>query len=463
MNYIEEIKAAGFGTNPAYPQNDIGIARLFYDLHSGVICFVPERNTWFAYSGRRWVKENGIYRALELCKDFTQGLNEFAKIYRADDSEFIKYAGKLTSRHNRESILKDAQSISPVSLSEFDKDKLLLNCLNGTLNLKNFTLQHNPNDRITKLAFAKFDPAATCDRWERFIDEVMCGERDTSAYLQKAMGYACTGLMDYECFFVLYGQSSRNGKTTLTESVGTVLGDYCITAQPQTFARRNSDGSAASPDTARLKGARLINIPEPEKEMTLNSALIKQLTGGDKYAGRYLNENIFEFRMEGKPFINTNHLPRVSDDTVFASGRAKIIPFKKHFTEAEQDKTLKQKFREGKAKSAILNWLVDGYRLILETGFDAPPTVVQAVAEYREEADVIGVLLSEHTVGKDGGRLSTALLYAHYAAWTKDNGYKPMNNKNFVSEIQRRFEIRRDGKVGKVIIGLAMAFEQTPR
>ncbi|GHV32896.1 hypothetical protein FACS18949_05370 [Clostridia bacterium] len=401
MDYIEAIKAAGFGTNPAYPQNDIGIARLFYDLHSGVICFVPECKTWFAYSRRRWVKEHGIYRAQELCKDFTQGFSEYALLYHADDSDMLKWAGSLTKRNNRDGILKDAQSIAPVPLSEFDKDKLLLNCLNGTLNLKNFTLQsHNPQDRITKLAFVKYDPGATYDRWERFIDEVMCGERDTAAYLQKALGYACTGLMDYECFFVLYGQSSRNGKTTLTESVGTVLGDYCITAQPQTFARRNSDGSAASPDTARLKGARLINIPEPEKEMTLNSALIKQLTGGDKYAGRYLNENIFEFRMEGKPFINTNHLPRVSDDTVFASGRAKIIPFKKHFTEAEQDKTLKQKFREGKAKSAILNWLVDGYRLILEVGFDAPPTVVQAVAEYREEADVIGIFLSEHTVGK---------------------------------------------------------------
>jgi putative DNA primase/helicase len=458
MDYIEAINAAGFGENPAYPQNDIGIARLFYDLHSGVICFVPERNTWFAYSGRRWVKENGIYRALELCKDFTQGLNEYAKIYRADDSEFIKYAGKLTSRHNRESILKDAQSISPVSLSEFDKDKLLLNCLNGTLNLRSFVLQpHNPNDRITKLAFAKYDPDATCDRWERFIDEVMCGDADTAAYLQKALGYALTGLMDYECFFVLYGQTSRNGKTTLTESVGTVLGDYCITAQPQTFARRNSDGSAASPDTARLKGARLINIPEPEKEMTLNSALIKQLTGGDKYAGRYLNENIFEFRMEGKPFINTNHLPRVSDDTVFASGRAKIIPFRRHFGDNEQDKTLKQKFREGKAKSAILNWLVDGYRLLLEVGFDAPPAVVQAVAEYREEADVIGVFLSEYTSAKENGRVATTELYARYAQWAKDNGYRPLSNRPFVGEIKRRFEVKHNGHQGNIVIGIVLA------
>jgi putative DNA primase/helicase len=457
MDYINAIKAAGFGQNPAYPQNDIGIAKLFFDLHSNVICFVPESKTWYAYSGRRWVKENGVYRAIELCKAFTQAFSEYAKQYHADDQDFVRYAGKLTSRRNRDGILADARSIAPVSLNDFDKDKLLLNCLNGTLNLRYFSLQpHNPQDRITKLAFAKYDPDAVCERWDRFIDEIMCGDQDTAVYLQKSMGYACTGLMEYECFFVLYGSSSRNGKTTPTESIGTVLGDYCITAQPQTFARRNSDGSAASPDTARLKGARLINIPEPEKEMSLNSALIKQLTGGDKYAGRFLNENIFEFRMEGKPFINTNHLPRVSDDTVFASGRAKIIPFKKHFTAAEQDKTLKQKFREGKAKSAILNWLVMGYRLITEVGFDSPPSVEQAIAEYREEADVIGLFLAESTCGKENGRLSTALLYSHYAAWAKENGYKAMNNKNFVSEIARRHEIRRDGKVGKVIIGLAL-------
>jgi hypothetical protein len=82
----------------------------------------------------------------------------------------LKWAGSLIKRNNRDGILKDAQSIAPVPLSEFDKDKLLLNCLNGTLNLRNFALQpHNPRDRITKLAFAKYDPAATSERWERFI------------------------------------------------------------------------------------------------------------------------------------------------------------------------------------------------------------------------------------------------------------------------------------------------------
>jgi putative DNA primase/helicase len=72
------------------------------------------------------------------------------------------------------------------------------------------------------------------------------------------------------------------------------LGDYARTIQPQTLSRRPSDGSAASPDIARLKGARLVNMPEPEKGLELNIALVKQLTGGDTYTGRFLHENPVE-------------------------------------------------------------------------------------------------------------------------------------------------------------------------
>ena len=55
---------------------------------------------------------------------------------------------------------------------------------------------------------------------------------------------------------------------------------------------------------------------------------MKQLAGGVKTClGRFLNEKVFEFPMESKIMIRINHLLRVADDTVFASGRVKIIPF----------------------------------------------------------------------------------------------------------------------------------------
>jgi hypothetical protein len=105
MDYIEQITAAGFGQNPTYPQNDIGIARLFFDLHSGKIRYVGEAKSWYAYDGRRWTKTNGLFRAMELCKDFTQSFGEYAKQYHKDDEDFVKYASKLTARRKREGIL----------------------------------------------------------------------------------------------------------------------------------------------------------------------------------------------------------------------------------------------------------------------------------------------------------------------------------------------------------------------
>ena len=464
MDYIEAIKAAGFGTNPAYPQNDIGIARLFYDLHSGVIRYVPEAKTWFAYNGRCWVKNNGQFVAAERLKAFTQAFNEYAIENHSDDEKFLKWASGLTSRRNREGILSDAKSIAPISLTEFDKDKLLLNVQNGTLNLRNFALQpHNAADLITKMARVKHDPKAKCERWERFISEIMCGDVDTAVYLQKAMGYALTGLTHFEQFYILYGSTTRNGKSTLTETVAHILGDYARTIQPQTFSRRSPDGAAASPDIARLQGARLVNMPEPEKGMDLNVALMKQLTGGDTMVGRHLNENPFEFKAEFKPFINTNHLPRVSDDTVFASGRAKIIPFDRHFTETEQDKSLKKSFQRVESKSAILNWLLDGYRLILEVGFEPPERVEKAIQAYRQEADTIGIFLAECTVENAESRLPTNELYPVYANWAKDNGYRPLSNRPFVSELRRKYEVRHNGKIGNFIGGLALAFDPQPR
>jgi putative DNA primase/helicase len=427
---------------------------------------VVESKTWYSYTGKRWVKDEGGLWVMERCKEFAQAYRKYAESLDDGSEEskaFIKYATGFHTRRKREGLLSDARSIAPKSIANFDRDRMLLNCINGTLSLKDFDLKpHNAGDYITKITRVKYDHTAKCTRWEKFVDEVMCGDADTAVFLQKALGYALTGDTTLECFFILYGNTTRNGKSTLTETVGHILGDYARTIQPQTLSRRPSDGSAASPDTARLKGARLVNMPEPEKGLELNIALVKQLTGGDTYTGRFLNENPIEFSPEFKIFINTNHLPRTTDDTVFTSGRVKLIPFDRHFTAAEQDNGLKKLFRRRDSMSGILNWLVEGYRLMLELGMTTPARVEAAVAAYREEADIMGAFLADYTRPEDGERLPTSVLYAYYMQWAKDNGYKHMNNKNFVGEIRRRCDVRRDGKDGNVIVGLALTICQSP-
>jgi len=43
MNYLSLFKEKFIESNEQYPQNDIGIARLFYDLHSGSIESITDK------------------------------------------------------------------------------------------------------------------------------------------------------------------------------------------------------------------------------------------------------------------------------------------------------------------------------------------------------------------------------------------------------------------------------------
>jgi putative DNA primase/helicase len=160
---------------------------------------------------------------------------------------------------------------------------------------------------------------------------------------------------------------------------------------------------------------------------------------------------------EFKIFFNTNHLPRTNDDTIFASGRVRIIPFERHFTAKEQDPGLKNLFRKSANKSAILNWLIDGYRLMLETGLDVTERMQSALDEYRSECDSVGNFLSERIVPADGQKLQTSALYAAYTAQTKMSGNRPLSVQQFVGEVKKRYDIGRDRTLGTVIYNSALS------
>ena len=307
IDYFSKFKELQIETNPIYPRNDIGVARLFFDLHSDAARYVIEAKSWYHFDGRRWKKDEGGFRVMEMCKSFAESFVKYVEA-TANDKTFSKYAASFTGRKRREGILSDARSIKPMNISMFDRNKNLFNCQNGTYDLAKMEFRpHSRSDFITNMAHVKFNAETKCERWERFISEIMCGDADTARFLQKAFGYGLSGETNLECFFILYGSKTRNGKSTLTETIGNLMGDYSKTIQPQSLSKRSDNGASASPDMARLKGARLVNVAEPEKGLELNTALIKQLTGGDTYTGRLLYENSIEFKPEFKMYINTNH------------------------------------------------------------------------------------------------------------------------------------------------------------
>lgn len=439
--------------NPQFLLHDMGMSKLFYEIFKDHICYVYEPKCWYVYDGKHWIKDIQNLKIIEYCKLFTYALSDYGTEIRED--KIVKLAGSLCNIKRRENIIKDATSINPRSLNDFDTNKRLLNCENGILDLENKKfLAHTSDKLITKLSNVTYDKELKCDRWIQFISEIMQGDEESSRFLQKTFGYALCGDISLECFFIFYGSTSRNGKSTCCETIANIFGDYAINVQPESIGKNNRSGSAPSPDIARLKGARLVIMAEPEKGLELNVSLIKQLTGGDKYTGRFLHENPIEFTPEFKIIINTNHRPRINDDTVFSSDRVKLLPFERHFNAEERDTGLKSFFRQEENKSGILNWMIEGYYLLQTQSLTIPNKMTQAVTEYREESDVFGTFLSETICEAVGCRLSTSTLYNKYKNWCDDNGYHALNSKNFVGELRKRYTIKRNGTRGNEVLDI---------
>ena len=321
-------------TNPRYGRDEIGMGNMFADFFKPIARYNSERGIWYVYDGKVWQPDTENLKVAELLAD---KLYVFALTITEEDARkrFIDRVRKLQLRKHRETILKDAKSVFPLSMKHYDRDIYLFNCQNGTLDLRTMEFrEHRPEDYLTKVSPVIYDPKADCPRWRTFITEIMQGDKARADYLQKAIGYALTGDTRMECLFILYGPTSRNGKGTTMESILRIMGEYGKNADPTMLqAKFNSQSGEPSEEIARLAGSRFVNISEPEKKITLDAALTKRLTGNDTITARYLHENSFEFRPNFKIFINTNHRPNITDLTLFESGRIKIIPFDRHFDE----------------------------------------------------------------------------------------------------------------------------------
>lgn len=432
--------------NPRYSRDDIGTSLLFADFSKPIARYVAESKQWYNYRDGIWVPDTGNLMTTELCKRLVAGLLIYSTSITDDKqrTEYQKFVSCLNKRNNREKILKDATSIHFVSMSDFDRNPYLLNCQNGTLDLKAGVFHpHNPSDLLTKMAGVKYDPNAVCIRWDQFVDEVTMGDKQLAIYLQKALGYALSGDTSEECFFLLYGPKSRNGKSTLMETVMHIMGDYSKSARPETIGERHTSGSSPNEDIARLAGARLVNISEPDKQLVLSVATVKTLTGNDTITARYLHENSFEFKPQFKMVINTNHLPRATDNTIFNSGRVKVIPFQRHFTPAEQDKTLKNTLTQPQNLSGILNWLIQGYNLFQAQRLVPPPVVEQATAEYQQDNDKYSRFLSDEFDIAPGCEERTLDAYVRYQAWCDTNGFRPGSIQTFSTEIKKLVTVER--------------------
>ena len=382
------------------------------------------------------------------------------------NSDYLKAVSNLCNIRNRNNMLQDSRDVYYFSNEDLDTNDYLLNVQNGTIDLSEDTpkfLQHTPDMLLSKICNVNYNPAASCKEWEKFLGEIMQGNQEKIKYLQKIAGLSLTGNTQEETCFILYGSTTRNGKSTFCETLIYLLGDYALTMKPESLAiKQNTDSRQASGDIARLAGCRFCNASEPPKRMLIDTALLKSLLGRDSITARHLHQREFSFMPKFKLVINTNYLPAITDDTVFTSGRINVISFDRHFEPEEQDKHLKDKLRQDSELSGVLNWCIDGLRMYRKEGLYPPAAVQQATETYRTDSDKIGNFIKE-CLTETGKNSSIKSVYEVYSTWCSDNGYGTESKGNFISELKGKGLYATSGTVdGKTVKNIVKGYTVEP-
>ncbi|MBD5495432.1 MAG: DNA primase [Lachnospiraceae bacterium] len=444
-----------------YETSDKGFGRLFADVFKDKHRYNPSRKDFMRYNGKHWIDDIEGLSARASAKALSDALVRYA-INVDTEGKYLKAVSTLCNIRNRNNMLQDSKDVYFFSNEQLDVNDYLLNVQNGTLDLtddKPKFVEHSPDMLLSKICNAEYDPAADCREWKKFLMEIMQDDKEKILYLQKIAGLSLTGNTEQETCFILYGSTTRNGKSTFCETLIHLLGDYALTMKPESLAvKQNLDSRQASGDIARLAGCRFCNASEPPKRMLFDTALLKYLLGRDSITARHLHQREFSFIPKFKLVINTNYLPTIIDDTVFSSGRINVISFDRHFEPQEQDKDLKNRLRDKSEMSGILNWCIEGLKLYRKEGLKPPVAVQTATNIYRTDSDKIGNFINECLTKTDKNSKAKDI-YEVYSKWCEENGFGVENKSNFFAELKTKGLFANSGTVeGKTVKNIVKGY-----
>jgi putative DNA primase/helicase len=436
----------------SYNLTDLGNAERFATKYYDKVRWCETWNTWLVFNGKCWEPDRVGY-VDQLAKAVVRNIyNEAAA--EPDDhcrKQIAKHAAASESNRSVRAMLDRAKSELPAIPAEFNKHLYLLNCNNGTLDLRTGELRpHSPYDLLTRCLKIDYNPLAICAKWEDFIQGIFDNDEALIQFMKESLGMSLCGDTSEQCIFICHGSGS-NGKTTMLETIRIIMEDYGLAANIETFQVRKNQGIGN--DVAELYGARLVTASENTMGSRLNEAFIKKLSGKEPLRARRLHENEFQFMPEFTIWFAVNHKPVVKDTSKGMWRRVHFIPFSVTIEGDKIDKHLGEKLLS--ESEGILTWLVQGHIDWHTRGhLEAPETVQEATKAYRAEMDTIANFLDEQC--EMSGEVGATKIYQAYKTWCDENGERHEKQTGFGTQLtERGFEKERT-RTGIIYRGLSL-------
>ncbi len=488
----KKAKDSSLASNPEFVDqcldaNEFGDSLIFAHHFEKIYFYNFSENEFYVWFGHYW-KRDTLNTALAQVDRVAQeymarvealdGMIREAYQEQNDDSakalnyrrqEFLKRIKQLRTHRRRGNILEYVKSniTKPLAKegSELDSHPDLLACKNGVVDLSTGAFRSGrPEQYITKASQVEYkgieEPAPT---WERFLNEIFSENQELIHYMHKVLGYATTGHVKDNSFFVLTGQG-RNGKSVLIEIVQHVMGDHMGPIQAELLLDQGRSRSSAgpSPDIMALKGLRLATASETDQGRRISPSAVKWLTGGDTLIGRNPHDKLTtRFQPTHKLFLLTNHKPHAPADDFAFWERLRLIPFEVSFVDREPkapnerraDLDLKSKLLV--EAPGILAWLIKGAILWSQEGLKPPAVVTQATADYHREEDILADFIDECCLVSNEFEESFSKLHTKFLEWYEENiSRRAPGKKTFGNMLSKRFERKKSNNIKYIGIKL---------
>jgi len=396
------------------------------------------RSAWHVWTGTHW-GEDLDGRLEQLAKATARGIPDEAVGLSGDAyTKRLKWAASSEAAGKRAAMIDLARSEDgiPILADQLDRDPWVFNVANGTLDLRTGQVRpHNQQDLLAKIAPVAYDPNATCPRFLDWLHQIMLGRHDLVTFLQRAMGYSLTGNISERVVFILHG-SGRNGKTTLLETMGGILGDYAGTAPAEMLLARRGDAGIPN-DLARLPGTRFVSATETGEGRRLDEVKIKSVSGGDTISARFMREEWFDFKPTFKIWLGTNHKPEIRGTDNAIWDRIRLVPFDYRVPDDQKISDLSASFIAEEAPG-ILAWMVQGCLDWQRDGLTMPGDVLQATAQYRHDMDPLANWIEDRCEIRPGVREAAKTLFTDYVSYCESAGEEPLKQRTFGMRLTER-------------------------
>jgi putative DNA primase/helicase len=453
----------------------VDVADSVVALSGSNIRFNPETQAWLVFDPETgWKWDPLCHRVYGLVVEALRELSVIEPIGldKTQERRFTKIRRSRARRMQNIGVIRgianlvSMNSLIYCSSSEIDIDTKIIGTPSGTVDLRSGEWKPYEIDQlITRRTPFSLVSNAQCERWERFLREVLGGDEEIQDYFHQLVGYLMSGETSLQQMWMFVGNGS-NGKSTLLKILQKVLGPEYAQQAPESVLMGRANPGGASPDLARLNGVRMALLSETGYGQSFNEERLKGLVAADTTTARPLYRDFEEFTPQAKFLLATNHLPVVRGTDTGIWRRLVVVPFNMEF-EVGSDPTLYQDLVA--ELPGIFAWAVRGAVRWYDSNVDfiVPSAWTLATNQYRSEHDAIQGFLDEHVVLDKAAFVGATELYNEYLVWCHADGRQALSQSEFGQRMmasglvtkQRKFKANRYHYIGVALRPVARADE----